>query len=133
MRMAASHNVPDVAHQASPRDKCGHNMGRFKFMTRPVSRHVRPRLAWPEGGKHGAPNKKACSLDVGIDPTHGVSDVPHTRQCKYAFFSLRPEKWARFWCELRRREAFVNLKESDFFTQLWRAPGHFFFSLFFLN
>ena len=29
--MAASHNVPDVAHQASPRDKCGHNMGPFQI------------------------------------------------------------------------------------------------------
>jgi hypothetical protein len=44
-----------------------------------------------------APNKKACSLVVGIVTTLTVSDVLHTRQCKYALFSLRPEKFARVW------------------------------------
>ena len=94
--MAASHNVPDVAHQASPRDKCGHNMGPFQIYDAARAAMSGPDLSGQKA-ESMAHRKKACSLIVGIDTTRDVSDVLHTRQCKYALFSLRPEKWARFW------------------------------------
>ena len=60
--------------------------GRFKFMTWPV-RHVRPRLVWPEGGKHGAPKK-----------------------------GLFPHCWDRYNARCFRRAAYAPMQVCPFFS-----------------